>query len=144
MVESQRMFTNPVVRRTLGTVLAVVIATVGVIGLIAFFEARDQSTTGGTATAPKQINSGSVLGDGNIVLTYSDPAYRRPLREFAEENGPDTPVLRAAGGAIIVKQDPGAAGVVAKSFSATLQAESPEDPKLQDFVDRWLGEGASG
>jgi hypothetical protein len=138
------MLTNPTVRRALGTVLAVVIAAAGVIGLIAFFESRDESTTGGTAKAPEQLNAGSVLREGNVVLTYSDPAFKAPLRDFAEQNGPDTPVLRAAGGSVIVRHNATAQGVVARSFSATLQAQSPDDPKLQDFVDRWLGEGAPG
>ena len=145
MVESRRMFTNPMVRRAMGTVLAVVIAIAGVIGLIAFFEARDSSTTGGAEPAkPQQLNADNVLKQGNVVLTYSDPSYKTPLKDFSEENGPDTPVLREAGGAVIVKRDPTAAGVVARSFSATLQAKSPDDPRLQDFVDRWLGEGSPG
>jgi len=139
------MFTNPVVRKALGTVLAVIIAIVGVIGLIAFFEARDSSTTGGQPPAKQeQVNAGTVLDQGNVVLTYSDPSYKRPLKDFAEQNGPDTAVLRAAGGAVIVRLDPQAQGVVARSSAATLQATSPNDPRLQDFVDRWLGEGSSG
>ena len=138
------MFTNPVVRKVLGTVLAVIIAAAGVIGIIAFFDARDSSTTGGAAAKPAKVNSGSVLKEGNVVLTYSDPAYKAPLHDFAAQNGPDTPVLRAAGGSVIVRHDPHAAGVVARSFSATLQAKSPDDPRLQDFVDRWLGAGPSG
>src|SRR6478672_6231159 len=100
------MFTNPVVRKALGTVLAVVIAAAGVIGIIAFFEARDSSTTGGTAAKPKQANAGSVLRSGNVVLTYSDPSYKAALKDFAAQNGPDTANLRAAGGAVIVKHDP--------------------------------------
>jgi hypothetical protein len=139
------MFTNPVARKVLGTVLAIVIATVGVVGIIAFFEARDSSTTGGTETAkPKQVNTGSVLKDGNVVLTYSDPSYKVPLHDFSESNGGDTDVLRAAGGAVIIKRDPQAAGVVAKAFAATQQYKSPEDPGLQDFVDEYLGQGDSG
>src|SRR3954453_6760120 len=139
------MFTNPVVRKVLGTVLAVVIAAAGVIGIIAFFDARDSSTTGsGTSAKPTQVNGASVLKLGNVVLTYPDPSYKKPLRDFAEQNGPDTPNLRAAGGSVIVRHDPHAAGVVARSFAATLQASSPEDPRLQDFVDRWLGAGSSG
>src|SRR4051794_13631339 len=138
------MFTNPVVRKVLGTVLAVVIAAVGVIGIIAFFDARDSSTTGGTSAKPSEVNAGSVLKLGNVILSYSDPSYRQPLHDFAEQNGPDTANLRAAGGSVIVRQDPQAAGVVARSYAATLQATSPADPRLQDFVDRWLGAGTSG
>ena len=139
------MFTNPVVRKVLGTVLAVVIAAAGVIGIIAFFDARDSSTTGsGTTPKVQEVNGGSVLKQGNVILSYSDPAYKQALHDFAEQNGPDTPVLRAAGGAVIVRHDPHAAGVVARSFAATLQAKSPDDPRLQDFVDSYLGQGASG
>jgi len=144
VVESLRMFTNPVVRKVLGTVLAVLIAAAGVIGIIAFFDARDSSTTGGKAPKSEQVNAEGTLRAGNVVLTYSNPSYKAELADFAAQNGPDTPNLRAAGGAVIVRRDPHAAGVVARSFSATLQAKSPGDPKLQDFVDRWLGEGAPG
>src|SRR3954470_3865648 len=124
------MFTNPVVRKVLGTILAVLIAAAGVIGIIAFFDARDSSTTGGTQAKPTEVNAGSVLKQGNVVLTYSDPTYNKPLHDFAEQTGPDTPNLRAAGGSVIVRHDPHAAGVVARSFAATLQATSPEDPRL--------------
>src|SRR3954449_12201661 len=125
------MFTNPVVRKVLGTVLAVLIAAAGVVGIIAFFDARDSSTTGGAQPKAQNVNKSGVLSDGNVVLTYSDPHYKAALRDFAEQNGPDTPVLRAAGGAVIVRHDPQAAGVVARSSSATLQAQSPQDPRLQ-------------
>jgi hypothetical protein len=139
------MISNPVLRRALGTLAAVAIAIAGVIGLIAFFNAHDNSTTGAKTTQPAQVNSGDLLRSGNIELAYADPAYRKPLAALAQKLGaPDSPELRAAGAAIVLRRDPSATGVVARAYGATFKAGSPVDPALQEFIDRWLGQGTQG
>ena len=129
-------------RKLLGTLLAVAIAVVGVIGLIAFFNSRDDSTT---SSATQTTATAKAATDGNVTLTYSDPALKGQLETLASDLGaPDSPELREAGLAVIVKRDPKAAGVVARASGHELVVATPDDPQLQDFIDRWLGEGASG
>lgn len=127
-------------RKLAGTLLAVAIAVAGVVALIAFFNARDDSTAAeGTKTTVV------ASGDGNVVVTYSDPAEGDALRELGEELGaPDTPELREAGLALIVRRDPGAQGIMATAGDETVRVDVPEDPRLSQFIERWLGQGASG
>ncbi|MFL5845217.1 MAG: hypothetical protein ACJ762_11025 [Solirubrobacteraceae bacterium] len=130
-------------RKLAGTLLAVVIAVAGVIGLIAFFNSRDDSTTNKTPTTAASAANGP--SDGNVVLSFSDPAFEPKLRELADSLGAtDTPALRQAGQAVIVRRDPQAGGVVARAAGRRIVVAKPDDPQLQDFIDRWLGQGAAG
>ena len=132
-------------RRAAGTLAAVAIAIAGVIGLIAFFNARDDSTTGSRQPGPAAVNKEALLEAGNIELAYGDKAFRVPLEALAEEIGaPDTPALREAGAAVVLRREPGIAGIVARSFRETFKAPAPDDPRLQDFIERSLGQGAAG
>lgn len=137
--------------RKLGaTLAAVAIAVAGVIGLIAFFDSRDNSTTGGQGSIPAPGVEAPASGDallerGNVVLTFSDPAFAPKLRTLASELGaPDTPELRAVGQAVVIRRAPKAGGVVARGHRHSLTVASPADPQLQDFIERWLGQAASG
>ena len=128
-------------RKLVGTLLAVVIAVAGVIALIAFFNARDDSTA---ADGTKTTVSASASADGNIVLTGA-PADAERLRALAAELGaPDSPELREAGLAIIVREQEGARGVLARAGDERFRATGPDDPRLQEFIDRWLGQGSGG
>jgi hypothetical protein len=138
-------------RKLAGTLLAAAIAVVGVIALIAFFDSRDSSTTSGDGSttaagrpAPGSAG-GALLAGGNIVLRYSDDAFGRRLRALARElGGPDTPELRRAGQAVVLRRDRRTGGVVAVAYGHTLAVAVPSDPTLRAFVERWLGQGASG
>ena len=143
MVESLTM------RRFVGTLAAVALAGVGVVGLIAFFNGRDESTTGApparTATAEVSPLGDALLEAGNVVLLYGDEADAPALRRLAQDLGaPDTPELRAAGQAVVVRRDPEVDGVEAQAQTANLVVSNPRDPGLQAFVERWLGLGAQG
>jgi hypothetical protein len=133
-----------------GTLLAIAIAVVGVIGLIAFFNSRDSSTAGGERTQPDPGVASTVPGDslleqGNVVLRYSDRTFTPALRKLASDLGaPDSPELRAAGQAVVLRLDPKAGGVIADAFKHTLTVVKPSDPRLQSFIERWLGQVASG
>lgn len=134
-------------RKLAGTLLAIAIAVVGVIGLIAFFDSRDPSTTNGepTATTAAPASAGALLEQGNVVLRFSDRAFRPKLQALATGLGaPDTPALRAAGQAVVLRAQAGTAGVVAAAYGHTLAARTPDDPQLQAFIEKWLGQGASG
>lgn len=137
-------------RKLAGTILAVAIAVVGVIGLIAFFNARDESTTGGKGTQPAPGTTRTVPGDslverGNVVLRYGDASLKPKLETLASDLGaPDSPELRAAGQAVVLRRDATVAGIVAEAFKHTVTVNDPADPQLQAFIERWLGQGASG
>lgn len=137
-------------RKLAGTLLAVLIAAVGVFALLAFFNSRDDSTTGDDRppAAPGKAESaprGSLLAQGNVILRYSDTTFTPRLERLARDLGaPDSPELRAAGQAVILRTDPGSGGVVAQAARRTLTVAEPSDPQLQAFIERWLGQGPSG
>jgi len=138
-------------RKIAGTLLAVAIAAAGVVGLIAFFNARDNSTTdaqpatGKTAPAVAPPPAGGLIEKGNVVLQFSDASFRAKLQTLADSLGaPDTPETRAAGQAVILQRNPKTGGVAASSAQAALTVPDPSDPRLQDFIERRLGQGVSG
>jgi len=137
-------------RKLVGTILAVAIAVIGVVGLIAFFNSRDESTTRSDRPQPapgtkQSAPSGSLLAQGNVVLRYSDGSFTPALDKLARDLGaPDSSESRAAGQAVILQRDSRSEGVVAKAAARTLAVARPSDPQLQAFVERWLGPGASG
>jgi hypothetical protein len=134
------------VRRALSTIAIVVVAVAGVIGLIAFFNSRDPSTTANDHVATSDpgvgapVAAGALLHAGNVVLSYSDASFTPALRRLASSLGaPDTPALRAAGQAVVLRRDPRAGGVAARALRHSLVVATPSDPRLQDFIERWLG-----
>jgi hypothetical protein len=138
-------------RKVGGTLLAVAIAVAGVIGLIAFFNSRDDSTTGGGQTGrpvPGEQTAASgdaLLKSGNVVVRFSDASFKPALAKLAGELGaPDSPDLRAVGQAVVLRQDKTTAGVRAEAYEHKLVAANPSDPQLQAFIERWLGQGSSG
>lgn len=132
-------------RRVVGTLAIVIVAVAGVIGLIAFFNGRDSSTTGGGGAAADPgvaapVSRDALLTAGNVVLTYSDRSFTPALRRVASGVGaPDTPELRAAGQAVVLRVDPRVGGVSARALRHSLVVRSPADSRLQDFIERWLG-----
>ena len=137
-------------RKLVGTLLAVAIAVVGVAALIAFFNSRDESTTGGERPQPapgtkQPAPSGSLLAQGSVVLRYSDGSFTPALEKLARDLGaPDSPESRAAGQAVVLRRDASSDGVVAGAAGRSLIVAEPSDPQLQAFIERWLGQGASG
>jgi hypothetical protein len=141
---------TPAAKRIVTGLVILAIAVSCVVGLIAFFNNRDSSTTGGSGTAPSPgvaapAASGSLLAKGNVELRYSDPSFGPKLRALASSLGaPDRPALRDAGAAVVVTRDPKAGGVVAHAYKHGLTVAKPADPSLQDFIESWLGRGSSG
>ncbi len=126
-------------------VAAVAVLTVAaVIGVLAFFNSRDDSTIserGGAA--PGKADPGATrdeLKRGNVVLHFSDPADAPTLRRLAREFGP--PSLAGEGQAVLVRRTPGTPGVTAEAYKRRLEAPRPDDPDLREFIDYWLGRGA--
>jgi hypothetical protein len=145
-------------RRAGAIVLAVVVALGGAIGLLALLAARDSApvrrppaaglgervpggTPAGTSSALRRD-----LARGDVVFLYGSPRPPAGLRALAEgvQGGPADPALVAAGQAVLLARQPGAAGVVALAWSRRLQARSAADPELRRFAEAWLGRGAPG
>lgn len=135
-------------RRVALAVVSVVVAAAGVVGIVAFLDARDKPTTQQPVAAPgvpAPTAHGGVLGAGNVVLDYGTPADGPRLRALAASLGaPDTPQTRAAGQAVVVRRSPRQGGVVALAQGHRLVVASPADPRLQDFIETWLGGGRTG
>ena len=125
--------------------LAAVLTVAAIIGVLAFFNARDDSTLGeeDTRNAPGEAApdaTGRTLEQGNVVFLYAEAADRDPLRTLAAEiAGPADPALVHAGQAILVRKGE---QLGAEAYKRRLTATSPEDPALREFADHWLGRGS--
>ena len=125
------------------------IAVVGVVALIAYFNAHDTPTTssGGDA-GPGRVDttsSSAILRAGNVILEYSSRSDLPALRAIARaETGTDQAgsSLVAAGQAVIVGRASGGTGVTARAYHRTLHAANGKDPAVEDFVSAYLGQGA--
>jgi hypothetical protein len=124
------------------------VAVVGVVALIAFFNAHDTPTTSGGDEGPGRADpaaSSAALRAGNVILEYAQradlPALRAIARAEAGTDAPD-PSLIAAGQAVIVERRAGGSGVTARAYHRSLHAASGKDPAVEDFVSAYLGLGA--
>jgi hypothetical protein len=84
----------------------------------------------------------SALRLGNVVIVYGSEKAPAELVALQEEvSGPFDPELAAAGQAVILARRPGVGGVVALAWRRRLKASGPDDPKLREFAEAWLGQG---
>ena len=134
-------------RRAAIAVVATAAGVLAVVGVLAFFGSRDEGSTAHAPTAgtPDRRATSAVLRAGNVELVYGASADLRPLVALVQRIGAgDSPALRVAGQAVILRQEPRVAGVLARAYRHSLRARSAADPRLQDFVETWLGARASG
>ena len=133
-------------RRGLVIAAGTVITIAAVLGLLAFFNARDDSTIGEETPAPGKADptlTADELRRGNVVLLYARPTDRAALKQLADEiAGPADPTLTQAGQSIIVKRRPRGSSVIANAYQRSLVVESAEDPALREFAQYWLGRSA--
>ena len=139
-------------RRGILVATAAVLTVAAVLGVLAFFNSRDDATIGEDgssapgqpapeATAPEA--TGDELRRGNVILLYGDRGDRAALRALADDlAGPEEPALVDAGQAVIVRRRAGTRGVAAEAYKRRLEAPSAEDPQLRAFVEHWLGRGS--
>jgi hypothetical protein len=130
-------------RRVVGGLLALVVAAAGGVALVLGLDARDDATverSDGPGVA-RVAGARPIVAPGNVVLLYADERLTAELRELALHTGGETtPELVKAGQAVIVKRQPGLrVPVVALTSDRRLDAQDPDDPKLQAFIDHWLG-----
>ena len=130
-------------RGVLTAVVTFALCLAGVVGVLAFFNARDESTVAEQPRGPGQQLpplADEIETAGNVVLRASDGADLPELRALGEEiAGEPTEALRATGQAVIVEQDLSADGIEAVAEGATLTVAEPDDPELEEFVSFWLG-----
>jgi hypothetical protein len=83
-----------------------------------------------------------ALQSGNVIITYdgSKPPAALVALQRDVQGGPFDAFLSGAGQAVILAHRPGA-GTQALAWRRRLVASGPEDPKLRDFADAWLGQG---
>ena len=126
--------------------LATALLTVVLIGAAAaFFASRDDATVPRSASSEPGLargaNTDPNVAPGNVVLLFSDERLTRELRELAERTaGPPDPALVAAGQAVVVERRPNLkVPVTAVTATRRLEAAGPSDPKLEGFIEHWLG-----
>jgi hypothetical protein len=135
---------RPALRQVGELGLSFLIALVGVVGIIFFLEARDQSRLDteragagrayrGDPPLSPALRSGTARG--NVVVLYRD---RRPPPGVRDLTGGAGPELRRVGLAVLLKRDRGLdSPLVAVSSTHFQRARSAE--ALNPFVDRYLG-----
>lgn len=143
-------------RRAGGLLVAVVIGLVAVVGLIAFFNSRDEAgvdhssdeagSVPGLAVDGPQLGAAQdrLLRIGDVIIVYGG-ARRAPaaLVELQDQlSGPPDPALTAAGQAVLLEHDSAAAGIAAHAWRRVLRTQDPADPQLEAFANYWLGRGS--
>ncbi len=130
-------------RRVVTTLVTFVLCLAAVVGVLAFFNARDESTVAQQPGGPGEElppPADEIETAGNVYLRASDGADLPELRTLGREiAGEPTQALRATGQAVIVEQDLSADGIEAVAAGASLTVEDPDDPELEEFVSFWLG-----
>ena len=123
--------------------MALIVAAAGVLALVLVYNARDEATVDGSdgPGVARVAGARPVVAPGNVVLLYSDERLTAELRELAlHTGGQATPELVKAGQAVIVQRQPGLrVPVVALTSDRRYDAQDPDDPRLEAFVDHWLG-----
>ena len=86
----------------------------------------------------------TALAQGNVVIRYSGrppQALRRLQRDFT--GGAYDAEIAAAGQAVDPRRDATVSPAYeARAWGRRLTVEAPQDPKLREFTEAWLGEGA--
>ena len=128
--------------------LAAVVALAGVVGLIAFFQSRDDASLDTTSADTPGVRAPELtdreLAQGNVRLTYRQSGQRAQLQALAEDiTGTTGDALTEAGQSVVVRARPsGGGGVVAEAYQRRLEVAAPDDPQLRAFVEFHLGRGS--
>jgi hypothetical protein len=126
----------------------VVVALIGTVGLIAFFQSRDDAELEGRGAAQPGVaapdETSAELQRGNVLLTYREPADEKGLQAIAREmNGAPASELVDEGIAVLIRRvDEQGERIVAHAYKRRIGAQSPEDPALREFIESFLGQGS--
>jgi hypothetical protein len=93
-----------------------------------------------TELTDDQIVNALQLGD--VIITYEESKPPKALVALQRDvqGGAFDAFLAGAGQAVLLMHRPGA-GTQALAWRRRLVASGPDDPKLRDFADAWLGQG---
>jgi hypothetical protein len=149
----------------------VVIAVAGLIAMALAFNARDDAPLSGAAQGPGELQavgegewptSGdhrrdhvtrdrreltddqilSALEVGNVVILYDGRDPAAALTRLQEDvAGPFDAEVAAAGQAVILARRAGAGPATALAWRRVLETDDPQDPRLREFTEAWLGRG---
>jgi hypothetical protein len=135
---------RPRLRDLLGFLVSFVIALAGAVGVILFFESRDESQLEGPRDEPGRVYRGEpvlspgledAVAKGNVVVLHRDAQLPPGSEELAEGAGPR---LRGLGLAVIFEREPTLRtplGAVADD-----RIEFGDTPaEIRNFVDFHLG-----
>jgi Protein of unknown function (DUF3105) len=123
------------------------VALIGTVGLIAFFQSRDDAQIEGGGGSKPGVEApeatDATLQRGNVLLTFREPSDEAGLKALADDvAGPAEPELVDAGQAVVVeRREEQGERIVAHAFKRRLAAQTPDDPALREFVEAWLGQG---
>jgi hypothetical protein len=135
---------RPRLRDILGFLLSFVIALIGAVGVILFFESRDESQLEGEREEPGQVYRGEpvlspgieeALAKGNVVVLHRDVRVPAGTSELAQGAGPR---LEDIGLAVLLEPEPTLRARLAAVADGRIQyGDTPAD--IRNFVDFHLG-----
>ena len=135
---------RPRVRDILSFIISFVIALAGAVGVILFFESRDESQLEGPRAEPGEVYRGEpvlspgledAVAKGNVVVLHRDARLPRGSEELAEGAGPR---LRNLGLAVIFEREPTLRTPIGAVSDERIEfADTPAE--LRNFVDFHLG-----
>jgi hypothetical protein len=135
---------RPRIRDILSFLISFAIALVGAVGVILFFESRDESQLEGPREEPGQVYRGKpilspgledAVAKGNVVVLHRDARLPAGTEELAAGAGPR---LRELGLAVLLEREPTLQSPLAAVADDRIElADSPAE--LRNFVDYHLG-----
>lgn len=135
---------RPRLRDILGFFVSFAIALVGAVGVILFFEARDESQLEGPRAEPGRVYDGEpvlspgledAVAKGNVVVLHRDARPPTGTADLAEGAGPR---LRALGLAVILEREPTLQRPLGAVADGRIElADTPAE--IRNFVDFHLG-----
>ena len=135
---------RPRLRDILGFLVSFVIALAGAVGVILFFESRDESQLEGPREEPGQVYRGEpvlspgledAVAKGNVVVLHRDARLPAGTAELAQGAGPR---LRELGLAVLFEREPTLETPLGAVADGRIElADTPSE--IRNFVDFHLG-----
>ena len=135
---------RPRVRDILGFLVSFVIALIGAVGVILFFESRDESQLEGNREVPGEVYDGEpvlspgledAVAEGNVVVLHSERRLPPGAAELAQGAGPR---LRGLGLAVLFEPEPTLTTPLAAIADGRIEyGDRPAE--IRNFVDFHLG-----
>ena len=135
---------RPRIRDILSFLISFVIALIGAVGVILFFESRDESQLEGPRAEPGQVYRGEpilspgledAVAKGNVVVLHRDARRPAGTAELAQGAGPR---LRELGLAVLFEREPTLETPLGAVADGRIElADTPAE--IRNFVDFHLG-----